>query len=231
VFDAVVVTVEVGGGNGGGGGGNGGGSGSGTGAGDDFDGDDVVNSADDDDDNDGTPDTSDSSPFDFFAGGASTAMTIKSLKGSVKFGKSDSDAVSIQGTLPKLPANLDVSAKDIVINVGGAALTFTLDAKGKGKSLQGNAALSLKPSKRNKTTKKIDFLGGDVAFKIKMAKGTWSDDWTDEGILTSLETKAANIPFALTLTLGGKPFTATVTTVYKGKADKGGTFSFKAPKP
>jgi len=232
VYDVLVVNVVVGGGNGGGGGGgNGGGSGGGTGASDDFDGDGVMNSADDDDDNDGTLDVNDASPFDFFAGGASTAMTIKSLKGSVKFGKTDSDAVSIQGTLPKLPANLDVSAKDIVINVGGAVLTFTLDAKAKGKSLQGNAALTLKPSKRNKTTKKVDFLGGDVAFKIKMAKGTWSDDWTDEGILTTLDTKATNVPFALTLTLGGKPYIATVTTVYKGKADKGGTFSFKAPKP
>lgn len=231
VYDALVVTVEVGGGNGGGGGGNGGGSGGGgTGAGDDFDGDGEINSVDADDDNDGTPDANDGSPFDFFTGGAASPMTIKALKGSVKFGKTASDSTSIQGVLPKLPANLDVSTKDIVINVGGAILTFTLDTKGKGKSDQGNAALSLKPSKRNKTTKKVDFLGGDVAFKIKMAKGTWSDDWTDEGILTTLETKGAPAPFVLNLTLGGKPFAATVTTTYKGKADKGGTFSFKAPK-
>jgi len=235
VFDALVVTVGAGGGNGGGGDGGGdGGSGSGgggTAAGDDFDGDGVVNSADDDDDNDGTPDASDAAPFDFFTGGTASPMTIKSLKGSVKFGLTAKDSASILGTLPKLPANLDVSTKDVVINVGGAILTFTLDAKGKGKSDQGNAALSLKPSKRNKTTKKLDFLGGDVVFKIKMAKGTWSDDWADEGILTTLETKSTPVPFVINLTLGGKPFTATVTTTYKGKADKGGTFSFTAPKP
>jgi hypothetical protein len=232
-FDAVVVTVGDGGGNDGGGDGGSGGGKAGTGDNDDFDGDGIINSADDDDDNDGTSDADElaagTDPFDFFDGGSSSAFTVSALKGKVNFGKDGADGLSLKGVLPGLPALLNVDQRAFAVSVGGMNVTFTLDAKGRGKNENGNVSLKLKPSKRNKATKVLEFLGGDVAFQCRLSKGTWSDDWADEGVDPALDTKGTDVEFGIDVALGGKPYDTTVTSLYKGKAEKGGSFSYKGP--
>ena len=73
----------------------------------------------------------------------------------------------------------------MVINIGGAVVTLTLDGKGHDKSSQGIVALRLKPSKRNPATKKLEFQGGDVAFAAKIMNGAWAAIWKMDPKVTS----------------------------------------------
>jgi hypothetical protein len=81
--------------------------------------------------------------------------------------------------------------------------------------------LKLKPSKRNPTTKKVEFQGGDVAFTAKLAGGTWTSVW-------NLDPKASStnvpMPMAVTVQLDGHVYGATVTVTYSSKAGVGGKF-------
>ena len=86
--------------------------------------------------------------------------------------------------------------------------------------------MKLKPSKRNKTTKKVEFLGGNVAFSARLKAGTWSDDWTDEGIDSKADAKKSPRTFVVDVTLNSQIYTATAVASYSGKADKNGKFTF-----
>jgi PKD repeat protein len=202
------------------GGGNDPGGGStppGTGSDEDFNGDGVPNSQDPDDDGDGIPDALDIEPF------SKLPMTVTKLQGAMKFNAAGKDAVSVQGIIPELPAlftPLDVRAS---VNVGGALVEFVLDAKGRAKNAGGSFMLKTKLV-RNKTTKAKEFLGGAAPFRIKLSKGTFSDDWEDEGADPDADANKAPMEIMVDLPFGGRVYTATVTTVYSAKAQKGGRF-------
>lgn len=210
-----------------------GGGGGGGGTPGDTDGDGVPDTLDDDDDNDGVSDIVEialgTDPLDATSkpGVTKEPFTLTKLQGSAKFGVASKDSCSISGILPALPALFDPTGQSIVFQAGGASASFTLDGKARGKSDASSVALKLKPSKRNKTTKKVEFLGGVVAFSAKLKSGTWSDDWTDEGVDAAVDKKKVALNFVVDVTFGGKIYTATAASTYSGKAAKGGKFSFK----
>jgi len=225
-FSNVASAVTMSDSNGGGGGGGGGVTPPGQGANEDFDADGVINVDDLDDDNDGTPDTDElvagTNPYDAASGAAPTPMTVSAFSSSVKFSAADKDTFSISGVLPGLPANIDLTDKTLSLNVGGATVLFVLNGKGQARTANGTFALRLKPSKRNKTTRKLDFLGGDVAFKAKLFKSTWSDDWADEGINSGVDAKDQAIELKALLELNGTTYAATISAIYSAKAGKTG---------
>lgn len=209
--------------------GNGGGGGvtpPGQGANEDFDADGVVNADDLDDDNDGTSDVDElaagTNPFDASSGAAPTPMTVSTFSSSVKFSTENKDTFSISGVLPNLPANIDLTGKTLSLNVGGATVHFVLNEKGQTRSENGTFALRLKPSKRNKTTRKVEFLGGDVSFKAKLFKSTWSDDWSDEGVNPAADAKDQSVELKAMLELNGVTYAATISAIYSAKAGKMG---------
>lgn len=203
----------------------------------DPDGDGLANDIDPDDDNDGFTDTAelaagtDPNDANSVPQDPKVAMTISKLQGSVRFDGGGKDTLAIAGVIPSLPALFEPGGLAIVFNVGGALRAITLDAKGRGKSADGSAQLTLKPSVRNKTTKKVEFLGGPVAFKASLKKGDWKSVWTDDGINPDADAKNANLPMTVDVTLNGVVYTETVTGLYSGKAGKSGKFKFSRKLP
>jgi len=150
-------------------------------------------------------------------------MTVKSLSGAMKFGIEAKDSSRISGTITDLAANFNPDGAAVLLNIGGAVVPFTLNARGQGKSEQGSFTLKLKLT-RDKATKTKFFAGGGAPFSAKIAKGTWSDDWADEGINGSSDTK--NVPTLLTvrITLNGQMYGVSVDSVASTKTGKTGAF-------
>lgn len=217
VTSSVSVAVNAAGGNGGGG----------TG-GPDTDGDGIVDSSDTDDDNDGVSDVNETSDGTDPLNPASmtkTPMTLTKAAGSVKFNATGKDSCSASGVLPGLPVGFDPNGAVASVNIGGAVATFVLDGKGRAKNDAGSFTLKLKRV-RNKVTKTSAFSGGDAPFTLKISKGTWADDWSDEGVNAATDAKNAALPIVVDLAFGGRVYTAVADTLYSAKAEKSGHFKF-----
>jgi hypothetical protein len=135
----------------------------------------------------------------------------------VSFKSSGKDGCALSGVLPSLPPLFNPTGVTVKLDIGGAQVLFALDAKGKSKATAGTFGLSLKPAKRNKSTGKIEFLGGPVAFKTTMKNGNLRDYWTDEGLQN--QTASGMLNLVIDLYLNGRIYTATVPAKYSGKAD------------
>jgi len=150
-------------------------------------------------------------------------MTLVKLQGSVKFSSQGRDGCALSGILPAIPAGFDPTLAAFAVNVAGAKVSFALDARGRSSNSNGAVALKLKPSVRNKATRKVEFLGGDVSFTLKLKNGAWAALWADDGIVdTTLKDAPASI--TVDVTFAGRVYTATAATKYSAKACSGGKF-------
>jgi hypothetical protein len=66
-----------------------------------------------------------------------------------------------------------------------------------------------------------------AAITISLSKSILYPNWSDEGITTNANLRKSPILMRTTLTLNGKVYQATVTTLVTSKPGKGGTFAFK----
>jgi PKD repeat protein len=149
-------------------------------------------------------------------------MKVLKLRASVKFGVPDKDTCQLSGVIPALPALFNPAGMVATVSVGGVPASFNLDGKGRGKTTQGAFQLKLK-FKRNKATKKSEFLGGDVPFIALIKNGSWSDDWTPLGVDPAANAKKTPLVIGVDLTLNGTTYTDAVSTLYSAKAGKTGT--------
>jgi hypothetical protein len=148
-----------------------------------------------------------------------TPMTVSKLQGSSTFNQSGRDACAFAGILPGLPAGFDPTNLAVTVNVSGAIVNFTLDSKGRAKTNQGSLQLTIK-GKRDKTTKKINFAGGDVPIKGSLTHGTWSTVWGFD----ANSAPAAIQNFTVSIEINGTLFGATVTCSMTSKPEKGAKF-------
>jgi len=104
----------------------------------------------------------------------------------------------------------------------GVQVAFTLDAKGKGrgKPSQGMFGLKIK-GKRNKTTRRVEFLGGSLPFSAILKSGSWADEWAAIGTDPAASKKNAPLQIVLNLRVDGTPYTANVQVKYSAKAGCG----------
>ncbi|HYF51757.1 MAG TPA: TIGR03790 family protein [Planctomycetota bacterium] len=209
VSSDAVLTVQQNPDGGGGGGGGGGGSGTADSDGDGIS--DVQELADG---------TNPLDPKSFIL----LPMSVTKASGSVKFSTSNADSISVSGVLQGIPAGFNPANVVLVLNAGGATATFVLDAKGRSRTASGSIALTLKPSTRDKATKIVTFLGGSVAFKARLTKGAWADDWADEGVNPAIDASKVPMTMNVTVTLDGKTYGTTATLIYSAKAGKGASF-------
>jgi hypothetical protein len=149
-------------------------------------------------------------------------MQVLKLQCQARFDFPGKDAASIAGIIPNLAPLFEAGGKSLLLDIGGNTVVFTLDEKGRGKNTQGSVMLKLKPAKRNKTTKKLEFQGGPVAFSAKVRNVDWADEWLDDGFEPGADAKKVPQDMAVELWLDGKVYTATVTGSYTAKAEKGG---------
>lgn len=195
-------------------------------SGDDTDGDGVPNGLDDDDDNDGVSDQNEvADGTDPLNPTSANKLPFELLKfgGSAKFNATGKDSCSISGMLSAISAGFNPLGVVVKIDVGGATRNFTLDAKGRAKATDGSFGLKLKLV-TNKTTKKKEFLGGSVPFKAKISKGSWMDEWADEGVDPASSAAKKPIPMVVDITLGGRVYTHAASVIYSSKAAVGGKF-------
>ena len=158
------------------------------------------------------------------------AFTPKKVSGSFKFGSTKpTDVFSISGTLPNVLPKQPFASKAFVVEVGGLKATFALDSKGKGKgkvvgTISGTVGLTIKYTK-NKDTKVLEFLGGDVPFKVAL-KGIFAQTWlTNQIIVQNTDMVAKTIYIPITFTLDGiHVWGRTQSAVATSKAHKSGKF-------
>ena len=127
---------------------------------------------------------------------APVAMTVSKFQGAVSFTASGRDSCALAGVLPNLPAFFDPAGQVLALNAGGVALSFTLDANGRGKSANGSVTLKLKPAKRDKATKKLVFQGGNAPYSVTLRHGTWANAWSLAPGASDKMTMAVTIQFA-----------------------------------
>ena len=151
-------------------------------------------------------------------------MTVQKLSGAMKYSSGGADSISFSGVIKNLASPLMPTGKSVVLNVSGAMATFTLNARGSGTGPSGNFALTLKPYKLNGKTVKGKFAGGDVAFKTKLQKGTWSGLWAAAGVDPTIAQTGAPLQFTITITLDGVSYGCTASARLTSKAKIGGKF-------
>jgi hypothetical protein len=91
------------------------------------------------------------------------SLTVSKMQAHTTFG-TPHGLCSISGTISGMPDTFSPAGQTFTINIMGAAGSFTLDAKGHGKSSQGSVALKVNS---NSTLLFSAKLNGDLA-------GTWS---------------------------------------------------------
>jgi|GEM_PF-1311032 len=193
----------------------------------DHDNDGISDDMDADDDNDGISDmdetTAGSDPLDSTSL-PKLALTIKTLKGRVRFNIGNRDSASVSGAIPNLPALFDPAGKRIRIDIGGAVAEFLLSVKGKGKSEQGSVALRLQPSKRNKLTRKKEFSGGEVGFKISLKNGAFGAAWLNDGFDPALDAAKQPLQISVDLNFNSNRYASMENIRYSARAKKSGNF-------
>ena len=156
----------------------------------------------------------------------SLPLTVSKLSGSVKFNVDGQDSCSVSGVIKDLPAGFDPADVAVVLDIGGAKAPFTLSAKGRAVSGDGNFSLRLKRT-LNKATRVKEFRGGDVQFRAKIQHGTWRDVWKDEGVDPTIAKTREPMTLRVTLRVAATLYSTLVNTAYSSKVGKGGTFKKK----
>jgi len=149
-------------------------------------------------------------------------MTVNALRITLKFNADGRDAISIAGALPDVPKLLEFSGQPFVVMIDGMSARFTLDAKGRAHEESGTVAFKLK-SIRNKQTKKREFAGGAVPFKVRLKRGTW---WDELGMDPKAGANKIAKQFEANIAFNGRVYSAIADGVYSAKADKAGSFKF-----
>lgn len=137
---------------------------------------------------------------------APAPIVLPDVKLNIKlnFGKKNSDAISLSGTL--LLTN-DLSGKTLIVDVGGVARAFTLNNTGSGTN--GTDAASIKAKGSGPRTGKLS---------IKLTKGSF--DLSAAGLTNESVTKDVKVP--LTLLFDGKVYGKSQSQSYKATAGKSG---------
>jgi len=115
-------------------------------------------------------------------------LIVSQLQTKLNLEKTKNDGYRVRGSIPALPASFNTANVPTSLDVGAAILNFTLDKKGRGKSVNGTFAL--------KYSKKLGW-----QFKASGKKGTWREAWEDGGLWMGLA-KDAKLNLPVTLTLG-----------------------------
>jgi hypothetical protein len=154
--------------------------------------------------------------------GIKNPLNVTKISGKMSFKVSGKDSTAFGGTLD-LPASFVPLGQTVVVDVGGAAVTFTLDAKGRSKVERNSFALSMK-FLRDKATKQKNFVGGSTKFQVKLSGGSWADDWADEGVDPAAEAKKAPMSIAAQIRIHGRVYESVLPVLYTAKPGVGGNF-------
>jgi PKD repeat protein len=139
-------------------------------------------------------------------------VTKMQMKLNLNLAKTNSDSCTLTATMEDLAAGYNLTNKVVTVDVGGAQVPFTLDAKGKGKGVShfGNCKLV-----RNKKT-------GLWTLKVKFAKGAWRTQWSEYG-LENTTTSKAPVTIPVIMLIDSEAFAVEHPMLYTAKAGKSGS--------
>lgn len=180
----------------------------------DFDGDGIADTDDPDDDNDGISDTLEteigtdprdplSTPFGSSPAQGTDTLDVATL--SVKLNFVPRDTIAFSGSVPVSGTSL--AGKKVVVDVGGVAVGFVLNAQGRGKNGSSSFRLS-QPA------------AGVSTYKVKLARGHFGSRLADEG-LTDSDT-SGTVQLRVSILMDNMIYEATASRQYTGKKDKRG---------
>ena len=144
-------------------------------------------------------------------------MQVSKLNGRVKFSSPGHDICLIAGSLPGLPPDIKPAGQTVVVNAGGAQVTFKLDTKGKARNANGTFAFKLPSGKKS-------FQGGALAYQASL-KGNFAAAWAAHGMDPAKTQDKLHIDIPATLQFGGVTYIAATAVVYSAKAHVGGKFA------
>ena len=130
------------------------------------------------------------------------------ISAAMLFTKQNGDSLKLKALLPGIPADTTFAGQLLGVDVGGAVVDFTLDAKGRGRSKLGSARV------------KFDKKTGNLAVQLSVRKGQWNEAWADGGITKSLTKTEIVMPFVITF--GDRRFGGSDTLKYVGRKEKTG---------
>jgi hypothetical protein len=159
-----------------------------------------------------SPSSSASTPFGGAPAGIPQTLTLPKLALSLNFSKSGSDQISGSGTLP-VPDGFVVAGQVVAIDIGGAVVSFTLDARGKSPKGINSFALQVRAKK------------GVVAaqtsnFKFKL-KGSFASLLTDEQ-LANATLKDAQVTVPVRILFNQAAYDADSELLFSAKEGKTG---------
>ena len=140
-------------------------------------------------------------------------LIIAKLQMTLNFSKPNADSASLSAILG-LDAGFNPANKVVTLNIGGAQVPFTLDAKGKGRGVSryGSCALAY-----NKKTKKW-------ALTAQLAKGTWHTPWAAHGLENKTVTKPGVwVTMPVVVAIGDAAFADERPVLYTATKDKSGS--------
>jgi hypothetical protein len=139
---------------------------------------------------------------------ATRSLDVDHLRARLNFKKPNADQYTIKAFLQ---AGHCTNRAGVVVNldVGGAQVAFTLDAKGQGFSSDGHCRLS-------HTT-------GGCKFEATLRHGSWQTSWAGHGLLnTNIANPGVAVTLPVTLMIGGEIFIADQPLRYTAKSGRSG---------
>jgi len=145
-----------------------------------------------------------------------TRMGVAMMRGLARFNTTGHDAWLLQARLPGLPENYNPAGVQVTVDCAGAKTTLTFDAKGKARAQGVRATLLLKKRTAEGTL-----------IQIRATRGSWAQNWTDEGVDPEASMQAVAMSFVLGVRFPDRAYVATAKTLYTSIAHRGGKFTGK----
>lgn len=139
------------------------------------------------------------------------ALSVTNFRASLKFAKPNQDKCSFKA-VPQPSQCTNWLGTVVTLNVGGAQVSLTMDAKGRGVTT--NATCRFAYNKRT----------GVCGLTAKLSRGTWRDAWAEHGLVNSDTPKSGvSVTLPVTLMINNEAFMADKPLQYKAAANKSGT--------
>lgn len=138
-------------------------------------------------------------------------LNVTKFQAGLNFAKPGSDSCRLTATFDPC-SSFGVANKTVVVDIGGAQVSFILNGKGRGRTSPNNCRVAY-----NKST-------GLWTFTAKLKKGAWQSGWDGYGLHDVTVRKpgvAASLP--MVLLVGDEGFAADALLLYTAKAGKSGS--------
>ena len=142
------------------------------------------------------------------------AMKITKLQTLVNFGKTNADTCALTANLA-LGTNYNLTNKVVTLDIGGARVSFTLDAKGKGRGVGPLGSCSLTYNKPSSS----------YLLTANLAKGFWRTPWATYGMMNATVPKSPPtvVTLPVTVIVSTEAFAGTRALLYTATHNKTGT--------